>query len=103
MPEPKWIRFRLTPRRAGRKTDRWLVCAKDDDTLLGLVMWFARWRKYAFFPEEGRVFEATCLRDIAAFCEERTREHRTGEFRFSLAPPTEGSPTVGSAVRTDPA
>lgn len=61
-----------------RKTARWDVFAKGGDSYLGVVSWFARWRKYCFFPEGGCVFEETCLREIAEFIVARTREHKTG-------------------------
>jgi hypothetical protein len=50
------------------KTGIYAVIAKDGDLQLGQIRWFGRWRKYAFFPEPGTVFEATCLHDIADEC-----------------------------------
>ena len=44
---------------------------------IGSVKWFGRWRKYAFFPENDCVFEEVCLREIAQFCVDATKEHRT--------------------------
>jgi len=41
--------------------------------ILGSVKWFGRWRRYALFPSMQTVFEATCLREIADFCEEQTK------------------------------
>lgn len=35
---------------------------------LGQIRWYAQWRQYGFYPEEGTVFEKTCLSDIANFC-----------------------------------
>lgn len=57
------------------KTHFWQVA--NGAIVLGCVKWFARWRKYAFFPAPETVFEQVCLRDIAQFCEDRTREQRT--------------------------
>ena len=57
------------------KTKTWWVRAKGGSTI-GLVAWFGRWRKYSFFPEGGTVWEQVCLREIADFCEARTREHK---------------------------
>lgn len=75
MNQPKWIKFveRDTP--DGLKTKRWFVFSTVDSGLLGTISWFGRWRKYAF-GTNGGVFEETCLRDIADFCEARTHEHR---------------------------
>lgn len=63
----------LTP--SGR-TRCWGVMAKDGKAYLGTVRWWGAWRCYAFFPEANTVYERTCLRDIATFCEERTRDQR---------------------------
>lgn len=41
------------------------VYAKDGDILLGKIKWYAQWRQYAFYPEEGTVFEKTCMNDIS--------------------------------------
>lgn len=61
-----------------RKTATWDVHAKRSGGILGSVKWFARWRKYCFFPAADCVFEETCLREIAEFIVARTREHKTG-------------------------
>lgn len=62
------------------KTQRWDVVAKSSPTAdafpLGMIQWFGRWHQYAFFPNGNTVFEKTCLRDIASFCETASREHR---------------------------
>ena len=73
---PKWIEFReLEP---AAKTGRWEVVTKDAPRphRLGIVGWFGRWREYGFFADPENVFEETCLRDIAEFCESQTKAHR---------------------------
>jgi len=45
--------------------------------VFGQVRWFPRWRRYSFFPYPDQVFESSCLRDIADFCERETRECRS--------------------------
>jgi hypothetical protein len=77
---PKWIEFRQLPRPEKRKTDIWKVLPKSDEYALplGEVRWYSQWRRYAFYPGPGRpVFEPTCLRDIASFCEDETRKRKT--------------------------
>ena len=54
------------------------VTSAGGDDLLGYVQWFGRWRKYAFFPRPGSVFEKDCLRLIADFCERHTKTHHAG-------------------------
>lgn len=67
------------------KTQRWQVTAIADFADLGEIRWFARWYQYSFFPAANTVFEKTCLRDIAAFCEDKTKEHKTGWKRRKTA------------------
>lgn len=58
------------------RTGRYNVLAKDGGTLLGEVKWYGPWRCYCFFAGQGTLFEKTCLRDIAQFCDEQTREQK---------------------------
>ena len=55
---------------------------------LGQVKWFGKWRKYSFFPLQETLYEETCLRDIADFCQTLTQVKRTGvgtwETNFEL-------------------
>lgn len=71
--EAKFIRFREVA--AFGKTQRWIV-----ETLtgvnLGAISWYGAWRQYCFRPNEMTIFERQCLRDIAQFCESRTRAYR---------------------------
>lgn len=57
------------------KTKIWTVRNTVARVNLGDVRWFGRWRQYAFFPGAELVFEKTCMRTIADFCERATRTH----------------------------
>ena len=48
--------------------------------VLGIIRWYAPWRKYCFYTLEGgaMVFDVNCLREIADFCEAETRSHNAG-------------------------
>lgn len=62
------------------KTDIFHVRNRENTVLLGAISWFGPWRKYCFYPTPGpeeMVFEWTCLREIADFCESKTKEHRS--------------------------
>lgn len=59
------------------KTQVWRIEAMGGVTL-GLVRWFGPWRKYAFYPASGTVYEEVCLRELAEFCAARTQNHRDG-------------------------
>lgn len=63
--------------RAGQATSQWHVVTKDANAFcLGVVKWFGRWRRYAFFPNAETVFEDECLKYIAGFIEARMDERR---------------------------
>lgn len=57
------------------KTKVWTVRNMEARVNLGAIRWLGRWRQYAFFPESELVFEKTCLKTIADFCERNTRNH----------------------------
>lgn len=74
---PTHINFIKYPN-PNKKTQKWRVRAKSDNYFLGEISWFARWYQYSFFPQGNTVFEKTCLRDIAQFCDEQTKIYRAG-------------------------
>lgn len=61
---------------AGFKTKIWEITTKDRKSLLGLVKWYAPWRKYTFFPTQGSLFDNACLLELAEFVKEKTIEHK---------------------------
>jgi hypothetical protein len=70
-----FIAFRRIGVSKSGKTLIWGVEASEDGVDLGQVKWYGPWRKYVF--EHGdNVYEQVCLRDIAQFCEELTKEHK---------------------------
>jgi hypothetical protein len=69
----KYIRFLDAGYSASGKTHVWHVATKEDrEDLIGEIRWFGSWRCYAFYPYDKTVYEKTCLRDIADFCEKMT-------------------------------
>lgn len=68
-----------------RKTKLFAVVGNQGDHLLGEVKWFARWRRYAFFPEQSSIFDASCLNEISGFIE-RQMEERTLQRRIAEDP-----------------
>ena len=73
--ETKWLLFKWAPEQ-NPKTEIYLVLAKDGNAELGQVRWHAQWRRYAFFPRPDTVYEPTCLRDLAEFCDKATAAHK---------------------------
>lgn len=74
----KWITIDFVEKLASGKTNIYRVCAKGGGGKLGIVLWYAPWRKYIFQPTllSATVFEWDCLRDISDFCETATQEHK---------------------------
>jgi hypothetical protein len=89
----RWIWFRH--RATGPRTLVWSVLSLEGEVYLGSVCWSPAWRKYEFLPEAGIGLEEVCLRDIAQFLVERTREHRArrnrGVLESSDAPEPRGA------------
>jgi len=52
------------------RTKTWQLRNKYDER----IAWETRWRKYSFYP--WPVYEQTCLREIAEFCEKMTKAHK---------------------------
>lgn len=71
-----WVDFKEV--RDTGKTKVWSVVTTYDGggVELGVVKWHGAWRKYAFYPEYGTLFEPTCLRDIAAFIDKAMAERK---------------------------
>jgi hypothetical protein len=64
-----------------RKTNIYVVMAKDGNIKLGEIRWFGRWRKYCFYPWSETIYEETCLRDIADFLTQETAAYKTKKRR----------------------
>lgn len=71
-----YIEFRECGTSDSGLTQRWEVVRRDSGTLLGRIQWFGAWRKYCFSPCYPTTFDASCLQDIATFCEGHTNIHK---------------------------
>ena len=69
-----WIFFGYRRKSKSGKTSIWYV-QDADSVVLGEIRWYARWRRYALFPEHETVWEKNCLRTVADFCEVQTDKH----------------------------
>ena len=70
----KWIKFIEVDEKP--KTKVWSVQTIESELEIGIIKWRPSWRKYCFFPDNETVFEEDCLRDIADFIIEKTKEHK---------------------------
>lgn len=73
--ETKYLIFVDLQARPEMRTRIWAIKPKTGG-IIGQIRWFSSWRQYALFPTQNSVFERQCLRDIADFCERKTKEHR---------------------------
>lgn len=60
------------------------VISRHNGTSLGDVKWYAKWRQYTFFPGPATLYDCKCLREIAEYCEFKTKEHKIS--RGTLTP-----------------
>ena len=69
----RYLEFRLLEQKP--KTQVIEVISKLHSDRLGIIKWFGKWRRYAFFPETATVFDAKivfdteCLNDIVSYIE----------------------------------
>ena len=68
-----YVRFLDVEYAPGGRTLRWqLVTNTPAAAHLGWIQFKAQWRRYAFYPAPGTIYEEDCLKDIASFVERRT-------------------------------
>lgn len=77
----KWITIEDAGFSDSGKTRVWKVRVKDGVGIIGMVEWYAPWRRYVFAPSDQTVYEQDCLRDIAAFVEQATADHKKAKAK----------------------
>lgn len=59
------------------KTKIWKVVNKNNpDDVPGIIKWNGGWRKYVYYSVHA-YYDWQCLRQIADFIEEQTKDHRS--------------------------
>lgn len=71
-----YIGFILDEDRSQNRVTNWWNVRALDGTILGVVKWTSRWRRYAFFPEPNTMFEGECLFDITQFVNAMTTNRK---------------------------
>jgi len=61
----KYLEFNVIEKKPKTKVIE--VTSKLHGDRLGIIKLFGRWRQYAFFPENGTVFNVECLNDIQTY------------------------------------
>ena len=46
------------------KTHIYTVRNRHSNTLIGMIRWWAPWRKYTFQPQSDTIWDADCLREV---------------------------------------
>lgn len=49
---------------ASGRTRIYKVWSTANNSFLGDVKWYSPWRRYVFYPANGVLFDAACLKDI---------------------------------------
>lgn len=82
----KWVEF-VEVSNPDRQTKRWEVRAKrglEGSVWIGDVAWSTGWRRYVLLPGYPSQWEQDCLRDVAAFLEAQTRDHKAARSAVPL-------------------
>lgn len=61
------------------KTKIWDVYNFKFSLLLGIVKWYAPWRKYLFFPDPHTAYDSGCLGVIKDFIDNEMRMRKDGD------------------------
>jgi hypothetical protein len=75
----KYVCIELVGPSDSGKTEVHQVLTADRLVRLGMVSWYAPWRKYVFHPSGGTLYDPNCLRDIADSVDGLNRQHREGK------------------------
>lgn len=71
----KWQPWKLR-RNQPRKTGVWMCFSKRTGDELGLVQWYAPWRRYCYYPTTHTVYSDGCLTDIADFIDRLMKKRK---------------------------
>ena len=84
-----YLQFEKLSRIEGRKTDIYEIWTGGKDfeeggakyADLGEIKWYGPWRKYAFFPNEGTLYDGKCLNEITTFLEKIMLERKQSKIQ----------------------
>jgi len=67
--------FTIFLREKCTKTNIYHLRTNKGDEYLGEIKWYSKWRRYAFYPDYGTIYEETCLANISQFISDVNKEH----------------------------
>lgn len=59
----------------GAKTKLFRVTNRAIGMVIGYIQWKPTWRRYVYCPEPDTIYDPKCMREIADFCEDVSRQH----------------------------
>jgi hypothetical protein len=59
-----------------RKTKVFRVISSFDNTCLGTISWYPRWRQYVFNPNENCVWSHDCLSDLSEYIKDLMNDRK---------------------------
>lgn len=71
-----YLNFNLYGDSPSGKTLIWEV-TNQGNARIGIVKWYAPWRKYCYFPGDDTLYDKECLAEISAFLDKVNREHKS--------------------------
>jgi hypothetical protein len=78
-PQYEYVCFELLGRSRSGITERWSCRNRRSGAELGVVKWYAPWRRYCYFPTAQAVYSAGCLRDVADFIDRLAKAKKVWE------------------------
>jgi len=49
------------------KTDVYEIIEKKEESVLGIIKWYAPWRQYCFYPEGNTIWSKGCMQEVINF------------------------------------
>lgn len=80
-----FLLFEETMLGLSKKTKTWLVRSAQNRSMLGVVKWYASWRKYCFLPAGTTIFDAKCLGELESFLNLKMAEHCSDREKAKVA------------------
>lgn len=74
MTDSKYLKFELIEEKP--KTKVYAIVSKNDNSQLAIVKWYTNWRSYAFYPENGTIWEEDCLGAVTQFLRNLMEERK---------------------------
>ncbi len=75
--KPAYKYISIIPIEVFPKTSVYSVNSISSYNRIGIIKWYAPWRRYCYFPEKDTVYSSGCLDDINDFIQQLMKEHKS--------------------------